>query len=368
MSFLLILPGLIAPLCSYSATENADSLEQAVSWHASNGQNAEGMLSLLIMAQNSYDMGDYKLAYNELKIHSERKDSMFKLEKERVLAELKQYYENEEDQASILRLEKDGLKKKIQRNSLFYSILGLIMVSLYGFLIFRHKLSKTKMLSEQKIIQLEKEQKLMTARNVVEGQEEERKRIATELHDGLGVILSATKMQFSAVRCNDSNDLKIVDKAIRLIEQANSEVRRISHNMMPGLLTKLGIYEALEELFENLVDCKEINARLEIEGDRRRLSENNEIMIYRIIQEMVNNTLKYGNASNIDLIIIISELKLTIHYSEDGNGFNLEKLIASGYKSIGLKSIESRVGFLNGSVSLETSPGKGVDYLIMMPV
>jgi two-component system, NarL family, sensor kinase len=348
--------------------EARECLDSGLNIALEKGYRHEQINSTYLLAENSYASGNYKQAYEELRSYTDQKDSLFNLDKAEVIAELKQKYEKEKDQAQILKLEKESLKKTLQRNLILFNASALIVAAIFILMILRHKLVKTKMISQQKIQQLEEEKKMMMARNLVEGQEEERKRIAMELHDGLGVILSATKMQFSTVPSDLLKDSKVLDKAIHLLEQATGEVRRISHNMMPGLLTKLGLYEAVEDLFDNLNEMKDMQAHAEIQGNKSRLPENNEIMIYRIIQEMVNNTLKYAKAHRIDLSIKISNPHMTIHYQDDGIGFDVNEKINSGIKSLGLKSIESRVAFLNGELKINSAPGKGVDFLIVIPV
>jgi len=203
---------------------------------------------------------------------------------------------------------------------------------------------------------------------MIEGQEEERKRIARELHDGLGVLLSATKMQFTSIKDTSPENRPMIEKAIQLLEQASGDVRKISHNMMPGLLTKLGFFEAVEDLFDNLNDTGNLQAILEINGSQERMPENREIMLYRIVQEMVNNTLKYAQAGKIKLLINVLSDHLTMVFADDGIGFDAEKVLRTNSESLGLKSIQSRVNFLNGEVVLESRPGEGVKYSFQVPL
>ena len=160
---------------------------------------------------------------------------------------------------------------------------------------------------------------------------------------------------------------KVIDKATQMLEQATGDVRKISHNMMPGLLTKMGFYEAVEDLFENLNDIEDMEATCEITGEQNRLPENKEIMLYRITQEMVNNTLKHAGAKHVDIKIKIFPEKLMLKYKDDGVGFDKEKVLQSETESLGLKSIQSRINFLNGEVSIHTKPGEGVEYSIGIP-
>lgn len=137
---------------------------------------------------------------------------------------------------------------------------------------------------------------------------------------------------------------------------------------MPGLLTKLGLFEAVEDLFENLNDTEDMVAECIINGEMERLPENREIMVYRIIQEMVNNSLKHAQAHEIKLTIDVLPGKLDIIYTDDGKGFDLRQKLESETESIGLKSIQSRTNFLNGKMDMESSPGNGVRYNFQVPV
>jgi signal transduction histidine kinase len=225
---------------------------------------------------------------------------------------------------------------------------------------------KGRIVAEQKIRQLEEEKKLLAAKSLVEGQEEERKRIAQELHDGLGVLLSTTKMHFSAVSDSTPEARPLIEKATKMLEQATTDVRKISHNMMPGLLTKLGLFEAVADLFEKLSETESVNIKFDIPEDEKRLAENKEIMIYRIIQELVNNTLKHAEAENIEFRMTFLGDKLEIYYSDDGKGFDMVEKLDS--KSIGLTSLQSRINFLNGKLRFHSDPGKGVIYNLEVPV
>jgi two-component system, NarL family, sensor kinase len=320
------------------------------------------------IAETYYNTGNIEKYHEYILNYLTLKDSIYDLDKSKFIYDLNVKYEKEKDQARILTLEKENLKKTIQRNSILYSGLGLVLLVMFVALYLKLKARKDKIIAQQKIRQLEEEKKLMVAKMMIEGQEEERKRIARELHDGLGVLLSATKMQFTAIKDISPENKPLIDKAIRLLEQASGDVRKISHNMMPGLLTKLGFYEAAEDLFEKINDSGDLEATLEINGPQDRLPENREIMLYRILQEMVNNTLKYAEAGKIKLMINIMPDYLTMVYADNGKGFDVAKVLNSNSESLGLKSIQSRINFLNGESLLESKPGEGVKYSFQVPL
>jgi signal transduction histidine kinase len=327
-------------------------------------------VSILDAIFNNYvRWGNYKKAYEYIAKYYDLKDSLTTIDKSKLINELTIKYEKQQDQAKILSLENENLgkdlqlkKQKLQRNAFFYSGITIFALAIFLFLYIQQRRTKDRIIAEQKIKQLEEEKKLMAAKILVEGQEEERKRIATELHDGLGVLLSATKMQFSTIIDKSPENKDLIERATKMLEQASGDVRKISHNMMPGLLTRLGFYEAVEDLFEHVDDTGKLKANCVISGNRTRLPENKEIMLYRIIQELVNNTMKHAEASGIQLQVHILPGILDIIYEDNGKGFDYQAKLES--QSLGLKNIQSRVNFLNGSMKVDSSPGNGTRYFI----
>ncbi|MEZ5195437.1 MAG: tetratricopeptide repeat protein [Bacteroidales bacterium] len=318
--------------------------------------------------------GNFEQAYYYSTRYISLKDSIFSLEKEELIGELELKYEKEKDQAHILQLQNENLQKSIdlrtrthQRNVFFILATAIIVIALIIFIFFKSKTRKDKIISEQKIAKLEQEKKLLAARALVEGQEVERRRIASDLHDGIGVLLTTVKMQFSNIREKSKENEEELKKAEDLLNQASGDVRKISHNMMPSILTKLGLEEALEDLFEKVNESKELAARISIlNEDAASLTENSEIMIYRIVQELVNNTIKHAEASIISLNVVFDKEKITLQYSDNGKGFDFKEKLESG--TVGLSSLQTRVEFLGGELNFDTEPGKGYLCYIQIPL
>jgi signal transduction histidine kinase len=309
------------------------------------------------LARNYYLSGDYKKAYDYYDLYFNLYDSLLGVEKTKALNDLEKKYQKEKDQARILTLEKENLSKTIQRNAFMATGTGVVMLAVFLILYLRQRARKDRIIAQQQILQLEEEKKVLTAMSLVEGQEEERKRIALELHDGLGVLLSATKMQFSAIKNLSPENQVLFERASQMLDQASGDVRRVSHNMMPGLLTRLGFFEAVGDLIDNINDMKSIEATCTITGDQ----ENR-------LPEMVNNTLKHAGARHITLNMNRTEDKLELHYADDGNGFDVDHVLESNGTSIGLKSIRSRTDFMGGNVKITSSPGNGTRYDIEIPL
>jgi signal transduction histidine kinase len=324
--------------------------------------------------------GNYKRAFEYQTKQVQLKDTIFVLFKEKELADTEHHYQKVEAEAKVLTLENKNLelekekvendlklqKKNNESNIFLFSGIGSIVVLLLIFAYHKNAHRKNKIIAEQRIKQLEEEKKLLAARSIVVGQEQERKRIAKELHDGLGVLLSTAKMQFTTIKDKSPENKPLIEKARKLLEQAAGDVRKISHNMMPGLLTRYGFYEAVEDLFEKLDDTPGLSARAAISGEQERLPENTEIMLYRIVQEMANNTLKHAGATEVLIDIVKLPTQLSIDYSDNGKGFDVEQMMVN--ESIGLSSIQSRVNFLNGNFDMQSKPGKGINYHITIPI
>jgi signal transduction histidine kinase len=136
--------------------------------------------------------------------------------------------------------------------------------------------------------------------------------------------------------------------------------------MMPGVLSKFGLREAIEDMFEDVEDAGEIEVDLRLEPGEKRLPENIEIMLYRIIQEMLNNTLKHAKASKITFSLRKKENEVSLEYTDDGVGFE-ENDFPQG-RNLGLSGIRSRVEYLGGKIELVSGKGKGTKYYITIPL
>jgi len=349
-------------------------LEESLSLSIRSGRMKKSM-DIYEQLSGTYEkMGNYKKAIDYRDKYIEYyQDSIFTLEKEKVQLDYEAKYRVKEFEAESFQiktklLESDLKLEKSRNDNTIILLVGMGLVSLLLFIyLYQRKVSrKNKIIADQKIKQLEEEKKLLAARALVEGQDQERKRIAKELHDGLGVLLSTAKMQFTSIKDKSPENQPLIEKATKMLEQAAGDVRKISHNMMPGLLTRYGFYEAVEDLFEKLDDTPGLEAKTAISGEQNRLAENTEIMLYRIVQEMVNNTLKHAAASEISLDIVVLPHQLTIDYSDNGKGFDIAKTLAK--KTIGLTSIQSRVNFLNGTLDVQSKKGQGTNYQIIIPI
>ncbi|MEM7297858.1 MAG: sensor histidine kinase, partial [Bacteroidota bacterium] len=244
--------------------------------------------------------------------------------------------------------------------------LGMLIMSfsivLFVFL-YQRKLIKKK-LENQEILDLLQQQEMKTAYALLEGQDKERKRIASELHDNLGSILSSLNMFSDAIQSNDQPKKikEIADKISETSRLANQEVRKISHSLDSGLLKHFGLMAAINQLMEAIASSKKIKIELELQIEDQ-LDNEVGLEIYRIIQELVNNTLKHSECSKIRIDISHVEKEMSIIFYDNGIGFDPIKV----QRGMGLNNIGKRVSKLNGGLSIESKPGKGSTFIIELP-
>jgi signal transduction histidine kinase len=192
--------------------------------------------------------------------------------------------------------------------------------------------------------------------SIIEGQEQERARIAKELHDGIVQDLTVLKMEMS--------NLNQESESINKLDKITKEVRELSYQMMPVTLREMGLISAIEELLHRSLSKNGIAFELEHFNYEERLSDKIEVSVYRICQELLNNVLKHAGASRVSVMIRKSETQLTFIFEDNGKGFDTE----TSKKGIGLESLNSRIAFLNGNLEIDSSEQKGTTAFIRIPL
>lgn len=203
-------------------------------------------------------------------------------------------------------------------------------------------------------------------RAVIEATEKERKRVAEDLHDGLGQLLSTAKLNLTAIESDeDTEERKNLNTSIAILDEACQEVRHISHNMMPGTLIRLGLVSAVKEQARKINESGKILVSISVAGFEDRMDETREIAMYRVIQEILNNAIRYANATDIDIKLEQLADGYLFCIKDNGKGFDPKVLEQS--KGIGWRNIRSRVDLLHGNIDLKTAPGKGTVLNIWVP-
>ncbi|MFK5855277.1 MAG: tetratricopeptide repeat protein [Bacteroidota bacterium] len=334
---------------------------------------------LASLYENIYSSWKYLKRYDSALYYHELQsiiiDSLFNENKQRNFDEFSVKYQTQNKENELLIFKNKDLEKSIllkEKKLLINSLLGsgttILIIIILMWIIRRNKYKKDAIIREKEIEQLKKDKEILAAQSLIHGEENERKRIAQELHDGIGVLLSTASIHFSSVNENtkSSEISTIAEKANKLLKMASNEVRKVSHNMMPGVLTKFGLSEALVDLFEDVKDSGKINVEYNIFEGQPRLSENTEIMLYRIVQEMLNNSLKYSKGSLINFTISRESNFARMVFSDNGVGFDYQTKLEEN--NLGLSGIQSRVDFLHGELTVDTCAGEGCSYSVEIPI
>ncbi|WP_295791739.1 sensor histidine kinase [Mucilaginibacter sp.] len=283
-----------------------------------------------------------------------------------------------ESEIKSLHEEQNIQKLTITQQKIISWVFGgsVIIVGLIGYLYYRYYRQKNRLLAvedkvkQQRITELEQEQKLLATETMLRSQEEERKRIAKDLHDGLGGILSGAKFSLSSMKQNfilTQENVLAFERTMEMLDQSITELRRVVHNMMPETLLKLTFDEALADYCQQITNSGALNVTYQSFGTQNVEFDNTvKITVYRMAQELVNNVIKHAGASTgmVQLIVKGNELNLTVE--DNGKGFDVETLPES--TGIGYKSLLSRVGFLNGKIDIQSVKNKGTHVYIEVPV
>lgn len=237
------------------------------------------------------------------------------------------------------------------------SITLLMAGSIIFFLIYYQKRMLQNKIATQELESGYQKQLLLTT---IDSQEKERKRIASDLHDGVGAMLSAAKLNLNMLRSGAIPKEELTEalgETKDMIDETIETVRRISKDLLPSSLDVFGLSKAVEELCEKL-DNPKTRVKYEAHGDEVALTKQQELLVYRMIQELINNALKHAEASVIRVNINWEE-SLTVTVHDDGKGFNVEEIRGDIKRGVGLYSIENRAGLIGGSVVFKSQPGEG---------
>jgi len=326
------------------------------------------------LADTYAELGDFEAAFRYRKWHSSFQDSLNTM----AMSAANYKYSYEEQQRKIENLTHQTEIQRLEKMQLIISFIVIIVLLGSGagiaLLVNRQRQQKRKMEREKEqkdreIDDLLLGQEVKTTYARLEGQDEERRRIAQDLHDGLGGMLSTVKLYFSAL--DTKMDLIRMEnreqysKANQLLDEACEEVRRVSHEMHSGILKKFGLKAQLEDLAETINNSKQIKVELITHKLSGRLETQLEVNIYRIIQELIGNALKHAKASK--LTIQLNRFDDIIHILVEDNGVGFKEGAALEKGGLGLSGVQARVKALDGKVDIDSALGRGTTISIDIP-
>ena len=335
-----------------------------------NENNKAGIQFLYEAIAQTYDnLKDYKNSRDYYVRYMTLRDSIYNNEKSKQIFELETRYQTEKKQGEIERL----MLVKQQRTLVIYLLIAsLFLLCLFGWMAIRNIRNKKTIadqkleLKEQQLLDLEKERQLIAARSVLQGEESERSRLAGDLHDGLGGLLTGVKLKLFSMKENaiiTSENLVHFNHALDLLDTSIAEMRRVAHNLMPETLMHYGLSTALTDFIKQVEPDELPVIRFRIFGEVIRYSKELEITLYRISQELINNSVKHACAKLIDIQLFAEPNRVCIQIIDDGIGFDQVKLEQMG-SGKGLKNIRDRITAFNGRFEILSEPGQGTETII----
>lgn len=349
----------------YILNKPKEALDYALkSFRLNKGTKGHGHIgdSYLNIAQAYYLNKQYDKASEYYLKWGEAKDSLYSSENAKAIADFETRYQTEKKENEIVRQELEIAEQDLEisnRNKLLFgfggSILVIIFLSLY--LIQRNR-RKAQHEKDEAIIR-EKDKGL---RAIIIAQEEERKRIAKDLHDGIVQRIAGIIMGWRKVLENRNEDKEEIE-LLKSLEKSSDDLRDISHRMMPRALSELGVCAAIDDMLDKSLGHTDIKYQFEHFGVKSRLAENIEITLYRISQELINNVIKHSKASEVNIQLFKVNTDVILIVEDNGKGFS-----GKSKEGIGLLNISSRVDTVKGEVNFEPSPQSGTLVTVKIPI
>lgn len=273
---------------------------------------------------------------------------------ERSMAEQEKKYLTANQQMRISALEHE---RKLFGILLFSGLFILLLLLLLLWL--RQKaISSEKKLAEQKIVHLEQEKQIVATQSILDGETAERTRLARDLHDGLGGMLSAVKLNLFDMRQDviiETDDVERFNQVIEMLDNSMKELRRVAHNMMPESLSRYGLKVALEDFCLSLP-----KVTFHFFGEDQRIDHKSENTLYRAVFELINNAIRHAEAEHINVQLIQQADRVSVTVQDDGKGFDPGKVS----QGAGLKNVQNRISSAGGTVDIHSVTGQGTEITL----
>ena len=303
-----------------------------------------------VLSNIEYDLGNYKNSIKNLKQYHILQDSLFSIEKMASINEMQIKYETEKKNLKIVNQESNiallDSRNKIKNQLLLFGGLSLLLVFISIILYKSNSAAKKEKLLQQQF-----------SENLLKSQEEERTRIARELHDSVGQQLTLIKRQ-----SQNKNQKDITE----LTNNALEEVRSISRGLYPALLKQLGLTESIEQLINDYDEQTELFFSIDIDNVNRYFTESSSLNFYRLIQECLTNIVKHAKAKSVTISIKKERSTIITLISDNGKGFNVND--NKKKNSLGLKTIFERIRIMNGNLSIDSKLNNGTSFIFSIPV
>jgi len=330
---------------------------------------------LLAGSKNAAGLGKHQVAYEMLSEYLALYEKNVDEKTKKQIAFAAEEFESEKKVLEINRLKAETEVKELtikKRNlwlfglSSFFALITVVFIAVYHNTQQKKKiLLQEAELQEQKINELEKEKLLVATRAVMQGEEKERTRLARDLHDSLGGMLSGIKLKISnAMKGNVilPEDMALqFENTLGLLDSTIGELRHIANNLMPESLMKFGLKASLTDFCNRFNEKETELVSFQYYGEDQRFESEIEIAVFRIAQELISNVLKHSKSTKTEVQVIVDESRICLQVMDNGIGFDRETALKKGR---GLKNIENRVAALGGNIETQSKPGQGTETMI----
>ena len=331
------------------------------------------ILDILVYLEE--ERGNYKLAYTYLQRYVDTIYEIFSEDDQKQTNFLNAKYQAAQREHEITKLlDEQKIKNlELEKQNTLILLLTILVISFFILLFYVRKSYKNKrkiaeqkiQIHKQKVTELEKEKQLVAVQSALEGEENERFRIARDLHDGLGGLLSGTKLALNSYKetyVPAEERASAFKQALNLLDTSITELRRVARNMMPQALLNYGLKEAISEFCDSIDTKGRLKIKYQFFGFEKRIQQNIELTIYRIFQELVNNIIKHSKATEAVVQFIQEEERISLLVQDNGKGFNKSKI--DSFTGHGIKNIKTRVESLGGHFEIDSEPGNGTEITI----
>lgn len=313
--------------------------------------------------------GLYKEALEWMEKKNGIDDSLMNTQTNKQIAEMQTKYQTQEKQQQIALLSSQNTIQQLsikRKNTLLIGLsIFFILMVLALFLGYSRRYYRQQAIYQTKLFQ----EKDLAAKALIDAEERERQRIAADLHDGIGQLFSTVKLNLSSlfqrIQFQQAEDQNLANKVEALVDESCKEVRSIAHQMMPNVLLRAGLASAIRDFIDQ-IDAQTLQIHLEINGLQERLDTDVETVLYRVLQECVNNVIKHAQATKLDIQLSKEEEGISLTIEDNGKGFEIAQTNTA--KGVGMKNILSRVDYLKGSVDFSSTSGKGTLVAIYIPL
>lgn len=298
-------------------------------------------------------------------------DVLFNEKRSNQLAEIQEKYESEKKDRQLQFQELELNKQAQEKRVLYFIILGVVLLLLVALLVvrlFQRDAHNQRLLREKEVQEVQSREELVKVNALLEGQEKERERVGRDLHDRVGSLLSTVKLHFTSLEIKQNVVRKEsqdhYQKTSAMLDEAVEEVRKISHDLVSGVLVNFGLPAALQDLAQSVSETGQIQMDVVLHQMEDRLPGNLELQVYRVVQELLTNAQRHGKANRFQVNLQKIEGRLTLVADDNGSGFNPEEVS----EGIGIRNMRNRLEPIGGSIKFDSHPKRGTTAIVEVPI